>query len=111
MENRLKSAFLRKKRWVNVYRSSLGTVAEGGIKLLIEVRRDEKVGAAVLNEITPPRAVDVLCVQDRYALSLGSLCDASGLCEQPKKFREGRDRPDVDRIDNAATCEVGDGAA
>jgi hypothetical protein len=54
MENRLKSAFLRKKRWVNVYRSSLGTVAEWGIKLLVEVRRDEKVGAAVLNKITPP---------------------------------------------------------
>jgi hypothetical protein len=50
-------------------------------------------------------------VKDWYALSLGSLGDASRLCEQPKKFREGRDCPDVDRIDNAATCKVGGGTA
>jgi len=96
---------------MNIHCCPVRMIAEGRIKFLVEVRRNEKIRFATLNEIAASRVIDVLSMKHRYPVVFGAPCDATRSGKQTDKFRERGNGPDVDRVDNAAAHKVGRSAA
>jgi len=104
-EDWFEALMVRQQGGMDVNRGEFRAVAEGRIKLLVEMGGDEQVRAEVFEERDAVGGVHIACAEDGQAVFSGADEDAAAAGEEGHPLGEGGDAPDVDGVEDPAVAE------